>query len=113
MRTTRRPLEILVVTLVLLAAGAIIAAPAGSGSRAKPPKWNKSVTDVFFADAREKLVGERPAAGSRPAAAAAVAGGPVDSGAPAAAGGSFAWSKLVAAETVEDEIKAQAAKAVE
>ena len=28
--------------------------------RARPPKWTPDVVDVFFADARTKLVGNRP-----------------------------------------------------
>ena len=74
--------------------------------RARPPEFPKSVEDVFFSDAREKLVGARPnaqqavaktASAARPAQAiSAVEDQPVGS-----------WSKLIAAEDVEDEIKAQ------
>jgi hypothetical protein len=98
----------------LLVAGTIAAAPPqeSKGRRALPPKWPKSVTDVFFPDAREKLVGERPdyratvkLPDRSPSTPGANAGG---SGAPAAGG--FQWSKLISAETIEDEVKAIQAK---
>jgi hypothetical protein len=63
---------------------------------------------VFFADAREKLIGNRPefakggsvvVKGSPPPASSG--GGDV----PAATAGSGTWSKLISAETLEDEIK--------
>ena len=73
--------------------------------RARPPKWSADVLDAFFEDAREKLVGERPAysgkelsprvAGVTPAA---------DATAETLATGA-AWSKLIDAETIETEIK--------
>ncbi|HEX3725019.1 MAG TPA: hypothetical protein VHV08_02205, partial [Pirellulales bacterium] len=33
---------------------------AGPIKRVQPPKFDKSVTDLFFPDARQKLVGPRP-----------------------------------------------------
>jgi hypothetical protein len=78
---------------------------AAAAKRSKPPHWSKSVNDVFFADAREKLVGERPAAGGQVATAAAAGGGAMAEGDGAPAGGVFPWSKLIGAEELEDEIK--------
>ncbi len=99
-----------------LAAGLLIAAASASfvlraawaadpAKRAAPPTFDKSVRDAFFPDAREKLIGPRPqarAGGETPNAAptTSVAGAP--SGADAGS-----WSRLIAADAVEDEIKAQ------
>jgi hypothetical protein len=106
----------------LLAAVAFAAGPTreSKGRRALPPKWPQSVTDVFFPDARDKLVGERPDYASTaksthrslptPGANASAGGG----GGEAPAGGSgFAWSKLISAETIEDEIKSLQTKVSE
>ena len=96
-----RPFAALIFVLV---AGGLLAAPPRT-RRALPPKWTQSTRDVFFDDARTKLVGNRPdrtAGGDAPAMA--------ESGAPSdtAAGGQFAWSKLISAEVLEDEIKSMA-----
>src|SRR5713226_2247197 len=91
---------LLVLAPVVMAAGL---------KRARPPKWNKTVSDVFFPDAREKLVGERPQFES-------IAGGG-DNGSsgtspdgggrsPESGGATFAWSRLISPEVLEDEIKA-------
>jgi hypothetical protein len=72
--------------------------------RARPPKFDKSIEDAFFPDAREKLVGPRPAPAKSPAAAAP--GNPKSPTAPPAPSGP-GWSRLVSAEVVEDEIKSQ------
>lgn len=77
--------------------------------RAAPPtKWDQRVTKEFFPDAFKELKGTRPdyAAGngkSEPAAPSAGGnGGTTSSDAPS---GAFAWSKLISAETLQDEIK--------
>lgn len=82
------------------------AAPA---KRARPPKFSKSITDVFFPDAREKLVGPRP---ERAASQAALGGEPAADSPqrPLDGGASHGWKKLIAAEVLEDEIKAQQIK---
>ena len=77
--------------------------------RALPPKWSEEVKGAFFADAR-KVLGERPK--FNPGAKPASTGGastpmPMPTGDDPAAGGVFAWSKVVTPETLEDEIKAQ------
>jgi hypothetical protein len=72
--------------------------------RARPPKWSKEVLDVFFEDAREKLVGARPNYGE----ATAVAANDARPDAAAASGAPRSgetWSKLIDAETIETEIK--------
>lgn len=88
-----------------LLAGAVAAAdrPAPPKLRSRPPAlpWSRLVTDAFFDDAFTTLDGPRPdfsnlatpaAAGQKPGQA------PAD-------GAGFAWSTLVAGETLVDEIK--------
>jgi hypothetical protein len=70
--------------------------------RARPPKWPDNVLDVFFEDAREKLVGTRPDYG---AAADATKDALPATNASAASVPIAAWSKLIEAETVETEVK--------
>jgi len=85
-----------------LASGQIDAA---APRRARPPKFSKSIQDAFFPDAREKLVGPRPEPAKRGDSPppATPAGLPAAAASPAGPG----WSKWIAAEIVEDEIKAQ------
>jgi hypothetical protein len=71
--------------------------------RARPPKWSKEVLDVFFEDARTKLVGTRPDYGTvdaslRDAKSAVSERRPDDSA-------GTTWSKLIDSETIESEIK--------
>lgn len=73
--------------------------------RAKPPIWKNQGQGVFFQDAfQDGLRGERPAtlgqSGVQPPTSPADAPGAVD---PAPA--EFAWSALISATVVEDEIK--------
>lgn len=102
--------------LYLLFAATLVAAPSreSKGRRALPPKWSETVRDVFFPNALEKLVGDRPDFGVAtklpgpampgPAAGTPGATGIPDGEAPAASGG-FKWSRLISAETLEDEVK--------
>jgi hypothetical protein len=87
------------------------AAAAVPARRARPPQFSQSVQDTFFSDAREKLVGARPAppAGATTIAPVATTPAPSPSApSPAALESPTAgWSRLIAAEVVEDEIKAQ------
>jgi len=89
--------------------------PGVARKRALPPKWDDRVRDAFFSDARATLEGDRPKfadgtgstatasnTGGAPSTTAPSGGG--DSGAPAA-GGANAWSKIVSADTLQDEIK--------
>lgn len=109
--------------LALLIAGTMIAGrwlvaegtPNVARKRALPPKWDDRVRDAFFSDARSTLEGERPNFGDRsgPAATASNSSpggttsstpGAGDSGTPAA-GGTVPWSKIVSADTLQDEVK--------
>lgn len=101
----------------LLLVGVLFAEPAkdSKGRRALPPDWPKSVTDVFFPDALEKLVGERPDYASTPKSpksnTPAPAAGNGGNATPSAGG--FQWSGLISAETIEDEMKALQGKVSE
>jgi hypothetical protein len=73
--------------------------------RARPPQWSNDVRDIFFHDAREKLVGPRPdnnrsMGGASVASAAASTASDLET-APSGA----TWSTLIDAETIEAEIK--------
>lgn len=100
--------HVVVLAVVALAGSALFSAPSAK-AKAKvpvpPPRFAKSVVDVFFEDARKQLVGERPdfTKAGAPAGAANVAG-PGGGNAPAAGGG-FAWSKLISSDALESEIK--------
>lgn len=113
MRIREHRLGIFLVVGAFFVGQFIFAAPGAGPARARPPKWRDADSNIFFADAREKLAGARPDAASRTAAAAPAAGAvgaAPAAGGTAAAGGAFAWSKLIAPETIEDEIKAQQPK---
>ena len=72
--------------------------------RAKLPTFQASQTSrFFFDDVLAQLEGERPA-NPNARAVGAVAGMP-DAAASDAAGESYAWSKIISASTVEDEVK--------
>ena len=98
-----------VVLIALVACGPMAWAAAGV-KRARPPKFSKAVSDAFFPNALEKLVGprpEKPAVGSTPVAVPM----PPDGSVPPAAGGTTSgWQPLIAAEVIEDEIKTQQRK---
>lgn len=66
--------------------------------RAKPPVWSQDVLDEFFPDAREALVGNRPASSKAAVAVDAAAG-------PSAPAGPAAWSQLIDGETLASEVK--------
>jgi cytochrome c556 len=84
---------------------AIVQAAPPKVRRARPPQFPKSVAEVFFPDASQKLVGPRPSAVAAKTVADSPLPPPSSPGAPAADGKS--WSKLITAEAVEDEIKAR------
>jgi len=92
---------------IALLMGAILTAALAKDARrpdkrARPPKWTADVLDVFFEDARTKLVGQRPDYQSaivvedEPAAT-------VEDVSRVSANAN--WSKLIDAETIETEIK--------
>ena len=99
----RRLLALLGFAMVTWHAISSFAAP--PSQRARPPQFDQSVRDVFFPDAREKLTGPRPAKTARGVSrdGSSEASSPL----PKAEGKRYAWSRLIAAEVVEDEIKAQ------
>ncbi len=84
-------------------------APAGKGRvRAELPKSFPNSDGIYFKDAfKDAVVGARPDFGKP---AANVAGNPAapmpTAGGAESAGGDFAWSKIISATTIEDEIKA-------
>ena len=88
---------------VFAAVATAIAASGAPPRRAKPPQWTPDVLEVFFEDAREQLVGERP----KPPEPAALAGRDSGDKTNGAAGETqpFAWSRLVSADTLESEVK--------
>jgi hypothetical protein len=95
----------------LLVVAAVAHAWQRSGSerpkRALPPKWNEDLIDVFFRDAREQLVGERPASLTTGEVAEATedAAPEVPTSEASAADGSN-WSDWISAAAIEDEVKA-------
>jgi len=70
--------------------------------RARPPKWPDATREIFFSDARTKLIGKRPSA----AESRSEGTGPAVETAGAPAVDQFAWSKVISAEVLEDEVKA-------
>ena len=110
-RLPRLVVLLLAATVVCLPV-TLVAAKARSEKKSKtfktapPPKFTDDVRSTFFDDAREKLGPGQP--GGVVASAVPKAGGPGDEGEAASApSGDAAWSKIIAASTLEDEIKAQ------
>ena len=104
---------LLAAVFVALPAFVIAQAPIGKGPvRARPPKFTKGVIDLFSADARDSLQGDRP--NFQSGSGTPVTGDPTkkppgsggDSGSPAVPAGAIPWSKLVSADAIEGEIKA-------
>lgn len=73
------------------------------------PKFDRDVTDLYFPDARQKLGPGAPGGPVRTvvAAAPAAGGGEPSAGGSAPAAGGAAWSKLISADNIEAEVKAQ------
>ena len=97
------------VVVVALSGRGFAAEQAGAVQRAKPPVWSQDVLDEFFVDAREQLVGERPAKLAAGAATAASAG----QGSAAAVGvenaGAAPWSQVISGDALAAEVKQLAA----
>jgi hypothetical protein len=91
---------------ILLAVIGVFVALSGTHAEppklARPPKFPPEVQDVFFDDARKELKGERPDYEHPSGASAATA---TSAGGEAGAAPSFAWSKLIDADTIDSEIK--------
>jgi hypothetical protein len=94
--------------LIALVCASIVARAAGPVKRATPPKFNKSVEETFFPDARQKLDGPRPQPSTTESPALAAPEARVAS--PPSEGHASVWSKLISGEAVEDEIKLQQQK---
>jgi cytochrome c556 len=96
-----------------MVAGAVALCAAEGAERAKrarPPQFDKSIRDAFYSDARQKLQG------TRPAAAESTAGTPEPAAAPTSQPDTTAnagWSRLLAAEAIEDEVKSLRAELAE
>ena len=103
-RVTHTPsLFLLSIVFSALAASAI-AQDTAKPKRARLPKWDKFPSHVFYRDAfQEGLVGSRPAKLGQAAAAKAVDGTPQEEA--GGDSGGYAWSRIVSASTLEDEIK--------
>jgi hypothetical protein len=81
-----------------------MSADAAPPRRAKPPIWTPDVLDAFFEDAREHLVGERPAPGSdNVPKVESVPGNNASNG--VSSPQPFAWSRLASGEALEAEVK--------
>jgi len=84
-----------------------LAAHAQTAPRAKPPEWSDDQRELFPADARQLLVGPRPNfSGLAAVASVATAESSVEAGAAT----EYKWSEIIAAATLETEIKRQATR---
>jgi hypothetical protein len=77
---------------------------AGPAKRARPPQFSKEVTDTFFPNALETLVGPRPQRKTAPDGSPS-AEKPVSS--PLRRAETVLWPAYIDAETLENEIKSQ------
>ena len=82
---------------------------AGPVKRAKPPVWSQDVLDEFFVDAREQLVGERPAKQTAAVATTSPAGQGSAARAGAETGGAAPWSQVISGDALAAEVKRIAA----
>lgn len=89
-----------VVSIVALLALAATPRARLVAKEARPPRWSREVRDTFFDDARDALDGARPDYGVKRDADRLTA-----VPAPAIKEQTFAWSKHIAAETLEAEAK--------
>lgn len=91
--------------ILVLLSGDTVSRGAGKGS-APPPKFDKAVLDLFSTDARDKIGPGKPGGAVPQAPGVPTAtGAPVSGDAPAATGSSYTWSKLIAPESLEAEVK--------
>lgn len=102
---TRCAVGVLVFALPpLLALGQIRGVP----QRAERPRFDpESSSDIFFRDAFEQLIGQRPDLARTAPTPGPRAAAPDVPEAPAATGeGLYAWSKIISATTMQNEVKA-------
>lgn len=93
--------------LLLVVANDVAMAAEPLPRRAKPPEWTDAERQIFFEDAHQMLVGDRPDFGVGQEPAAVASSETSSSGAPKSAAAGQPWSKIVSAETIETEIKRQ------
>ncbi len=108
MMTGKPNFRMVVVGTVALFTAVPLVWAAGAPKRARPPRWNKRDSEVFFSDAREKLNGQRPAGSGQSSSTSVVnnPGNPAAENAPAVNdSGTFAWSNLISSDTIEAEVK--------
>ena len=98
-----------VVVVAALCGRGFAADQAGPVKRAKPPVWSQDVLDEFFVDAREQLVGERPAKRAEDVATNQSAGQGSAAAAGAEAGGAASWSQVISGDALAAEVKRIAA----
>jgi hypothetical protein len=114
-RILRRVGVSLVIMAMIIGHRLLIAdgAPNSGKKRALPPKWDQRTLDKFLTDARGALEGERPNFGDG-TKSKAPDGGKAGQTTPSAGSpnsnpttptGEFAWSKLISADSLTDEIK--------
>lgn len=107
----RRPHSIVSVLTAISLVSILAVIASGQGrkpaNRAKLPSFDAAKMDrVFFPDVFARLEGERPANPNVQVAQTPTATAGAPSGDDDAAGGSYAWSKIISAATIEDEVKA-------
>jgi len=110
-----RPLTAVAIVAVIMAQQWVSAddSTGAPRKRAMPPKWDKRVVDSFFSDAKSTLEGTRPdfGTGGKGSVAGSTPGnnpaspGSAPSGDTADASPGGAWSKLITADALQDEIK--------
>jgi hypothetical protein len=94
-----------VVVIVALSGRGFAAEQAPPVKRAKPPVWSQDVLDEFFVDAREQLVGERPAKQTVAVVTTSAAGQGSAAAAGAEAGGAAPWSQVISGDALAAEVK--------
>lgn len=107
-RPQRRRQTVAMSVLGTLLAATAVAWAAGTTQTERPPKWDRAVLDVFFADARERLGPGGPPIPGQSVVPTTPSGPPV-AGSPTATGSasaSGAWSKMISPESLEAEVKA-------
>ena len=108
----RLMVSVLIAILVTEFASAGMAAKSASDKKprlfktAPPPKFSDDVLRTFFSDARTQLGPGQPGAVVASKTSPAESG-PVEEADGGNAHGNAGWSKLIAASTIEDEVKAQ------
>jgi len=98
-----------IVVVVALSGRGFAAEKAGPVKRAKPPVWSQDVLDEFFVDAREQLVGERPAKRSAGIATNPPAGQGREAANNAETDGAAPWSQVISGDALAAEVKRIAA----